>query len=82
MKTKLVSYFYPSSPCADYFGMPKGGYCVGIRETQKCSTLDLAAFETEAEAYGYAEEMHLKWDFYDLRITRNRLAKNSKRIRD
>lgn len=57
MKTKQISYAYPSSPDAQQFGFTKTGcYTVGIQKDSEPATTT-KAFQTYAEASAYADTL-------------------------
>ncbi len=74
-RTKLVSYAYPSSPNANKFKFKNGGYVVSVRDTEEPGLNHaLLMFETEYQAYDYAERYlsDLFFDRYDMHTFENR----------
>lgn len=65
MKTKAISYAYPTSPHAKRFGFPNGCYVVETIEAIKVPEA-VAAFATFDEAKRHADPIDLPWNRYTL----------------
>lgn len=63
MRTKLVSYSYPTSPNARRFKLGDGGYCVEYSTQRE----PIAGFNTFEQAWRYAETLPEQWDTFTLK---------------
>lgn len=67
-----IGYCYPTSPGAEYFGYSKHG-CFALSFIAEDGSADLiASFQTEEEAYEYADKLKMTYDRYDLREYKKR----------